>query len=253
MQNTSIEWAHHTFNPWIGCTRVSPGCDHCYAENLMDTRYGRVKWGDGNPRSRTSESYWRDPYKWNRLAAASGVRERVFCASLADVLDDQVPVAWLMDLLNVIRDTPHLDWLLLTHREHALGRIPALLMDMFGVNLLPNIWLGVSAELQPLWNRRVRLLMETPAVVHFVSVEPMLGGIQLNGLFPEWVICGGESGAGARGMFDEWVIELMMECQACDIPFFFKQWGGVNKKAAGRELLGRTYDEFPVPMVGGLV
>ena len=133
---TRIEWADSTFNPWIGCTKISPGCDHCYAERQMDQRLGRVRWGAGQPRQRTSAAYWRQPELWNaeadrfRECGACGwrgqieigaspvpfARRRVFCASLADVFDNEVPLKWLMDLLDLIRRTPNLDWLLLTKR-----------------------------------------------------------------------------------------------------------------------------------------
>lgn len=119
-ENSAIEWCDHTFNPWIGCTKVGPGCDHCYAEHLMDTRYGRVQWGAGNPRSRTSAANWTLPEKWNRDAAAfmaaRGRRQRVFCASLADVFDNEVINDWRVDLFRLIAATPNLDWLLLTKR-----------------------------------------------------------------------------------------------------------------------------------------
>ncbi len=246
MENSSIEWTHHTFNPWIGCAKVSPGCDHCYAENMMATRYGRVVWGKGQARSRTSEAYWKQPLRWNAEAEAAGRRDRVFCASLADILDEEVPVQWLIDVLQLILMTPHLDWLLLTKRDGNLRRIPATLRDLYGTDLLSNIWLGVTAELQPYWNRRVRRLMQVPAVVHFVSVEPMLGPVVMGDLRPEWVICGGESGHGARPMIGKWAFDLMRECQLADVPFFFKQWGGVNKKEAGRLLNGQFYNEIPM-------
>src|SRR5690349_8691384 len=101
MENSKIEWTTHTFNPWLGCTKVSPGCLHCYAEVLMDTRYGRVKWGKGNPRIKTSDDYWRQAIRWDAAAGKAGVRHRVFCASLADIMDEEVPIEWLMSLLTL--------------------------------------------------------------------------------------------------------------------------------------------------------
>ena len=113
---TKIEWADMTFNPWIGCTRVSPACDHCYAADMMDTRYGRVKWGAGEPRSRTSDANWRKPIQWDKTAKKAGARPFVFCSSLADVLDNEVDPKWRADLFDLIRATPNLVWLLLTKR-----------------------------------------------------------------------------------------------------------------------------------------
>src|ERR1700712_493898 len=113
-ENSKIEWCDHTFNPWIGCQKVSPGCDNCYAEALMDKRLGRVEWGPHGERLRTSPANWAKPLQWDRAAAKAGVRHRVFCASLADWLDNKVPRRWRIDLAAIIRQTPNLDWLLLT-------------------------------------------------------------------------------------------------------------------------------------------
>jgi len=131
-ENSKINWTTHTFNPWIGCTKVSPGCLHCYAETLMDTRYGRVKWGAGNPRSRTAPSNWKKVRSWNNRAGRDGVRPRVFCASLADWLDDEVPLEWLADLLGLISQTTNLDWLMLTKRpENWADRLSRVAMSGF--------------------------------------------------------------------------------------------------------------------------
>lgn len=128
-ENSKIEWTDHTFNPFLGCTKVSPGCDHCYAENLMDTRLHKVVWGQHGKRVRTSAATWREPIRWNarhaEFFAAHGRRQRVFCASLADVFDNAVDPAWRGDLFRLIADTPNLDWLLLTKRigKRAAGRL----------------------------------------------------------------------------------------------------------------------------------
>ena len=256
MENSKIEWTHHTFNPWIGCTKVSPGCLHCYAETLMDTRYGRVKWGKGQPRSRTAADNWRKPKQWNKAAEGAAERPRVFCASLADWLDEEAPIEWLVDLLELIRTTPNLDWLLLTKRpenffarvrEAAPGPSPEYLgwrMDWLNGTPPPNVWIGTSAEDQTRWDERMPLLMGIPARVRFVSAEPLVGRIHMGELRPDWLIVGGESGPGSRPMEREWV-ELLSE--QCDdrTAFHFKQWGGVDKKATGRLLNGRTWDELP--------
>ncbi len=262
MENSKIEWTAHTFNPWIGCTKVSPGCLHCYAETLMDIRYGRVKWGKGHPRSRTAVANWRKPKQWNKAAEGAAERPRVFCASLADWLDKEVPIEWLADLLRLIHDTPNLDWLLLTKRpENFRERIQRVIAEWqeqepssdhagwlndWVVGRVPpeNVWVGTSAEDQTRWDLRMPQLMDIPAKVRFVSAEPLLGPIDMKTWKPDWLIVGGESGPGARPMEREWVESL---CDQCDdrTAFHFKQWGGVDKKATGRVLNGRTWDELP--------
>lgn len=283
-ENTKIEWTDHTFNPWIGCTKVSPACDHCYAEALMDTRHHRAKWGPGNPRSRTADSTWRNPLKWHRQAQQffeeNGRRQRVFCASLADVFDNEVPPEWRRDLFDLIEATPDLDWLLLTKR---IGNVKRMMFDLGydDVPLPENIWLGATVCNQKEADRDIPKMLEVPANIRFLSIEPMLGPIKLPApvlerpwhdgarTYPvvDWVIVGGESGRGARPMRPEWVISLRDQCEKAGMPaFLFKQWGefmpttesdddkaengfsmvNVGKKKAGRLLEGRTHDEFPV-------
>ena len=258
MENSKIEWTHHTFNPWIGCTKVSPGCLHCYAETLMDTRYGRVKWGKGQPRSRTAADNWRKPKQWNKIAGCfpANERPRVFCASLADWLDDEVPIEWLSDLLELIAATPNLDWLLLTKRPEnwyrrvslAVGEMAESWIDCIDMpergTIPENVWIGTSAEDQTRWDERMPLLMDIPARVRFVSAEPLVGRIHMGEIRPDWLIVGGESGPGSRPMEREWVELLSDQCDD-RTAFHFKQWGGVDKKATGRLLNGRTWDELP--------
>lgn len=232
--NTKIEWATHSFNPWIGCRKISPGCQNCYAETL-NKRMKWTEWGAGKLRTRTAPSNWAKPVQWNAKAAEAGVRPRVFCASLADWLDDEVPGQWRDDLIALVRETPQLDWLLLTKRiERAVG-----------IELPANVWLGVSAENQEMWDRRVPVLLSIPATVRFVSAEPLLGAIDMNGLYPEWLIVGGESGPRSRPMDESWVGDLQRQCRN-RTAFFFKQWGGVRKSETGRELGGRTWSALPV-------
>lgn len=246
-ENSKIEWTHHTFNPWIGCTKVSEGCKHCYAETLMDVRRGLVNWGKGQPRLRTAESTWRQPLQWNKRQ----YRQRVFCASLADVFDDGVPIGWLFDLLNLIDECRNLDWLLLTKRpENIFSRMDEVMAGNFDrlktfAEHMPHVWLGVSAENQEQWKTRLGLLKCIKASVHFVSAEPLLGPIHMGMLQPDWLIVGGESGPHARPMERPWVEGLRDQCLERGVAFHFKQWGGVNKAAAGRELDGRTWDELP--------
>jgi protein gp37 len=259
VKESKIEWTDHTFNPWIGCTKVSAGCANCYAETLMDTRYGRVRWGKGNPRSRTSESYWRQPMSWQRNAANLTAPQRVFCASLADVFDNEAPAEWLHELFWLITQTHSLRWLLLTKRpENIIRRIKEvsvrrsskvptwdLWADWESAYGLPNVWLGVSAEDQQRYDERVGELMTIPARIRFVSAEPLLGPIVMGPPSPHWIIVGGESGPGARPMDADWVRALRDESQQRHVAFFFKQWGGVDKHATGRWLDDRLHNALP--------
>jgi protein gp37 len=242
-ENSKIEWTDHTFNPWIGCTKVGPGCDNCYAEAREDKRLHRVQWGPGKPRHRTKT--WGDPVKWNAahesFYAQHGRRQRVFCASLADVFDNDVDPSWRRDLFNLIRATPKLDWLLLTKRignavrmlpwanEGAPGNMVA------GGMIWPNIWLGATVVNQEEADRDIPKLLATPAARRFLSMEPLLGPVELadNWLYGagtdeprvDWVIVGGESGHGARPMHPDWARGLRDQCEAAGVPFLFKQWG----------------------------
>jgi len=181
-ENTAIEWADHTFNPWTGCTKVSPACDHCYAESWAK-RSGTVRWGHGEPRRRTTDANWRLPIKWNAQAQREGRRFRVFCASLADVFDNEVPVQWRVDLFRLIASTPHLDWLLLTKR---IGNALPMMREVAqqcggGEQPMPNVWLGATVVTQAEADRDVPKLLAVPARVRFLSIEPMLGPITLPG------------------------------------------------------------------------
>ena len=208
-KSTAISWTDHTFNPWIGCQKVSPGCDHCYAE-AQDKRFtGGQHWGPHAPRRRTSDANWRQPLAWNRAAERAGTRRRVFCASLADVFDNQVPP---------------LDWLLLTKRpQHIAKMLPGQIAGRPWP--WPNVWLGTTAENQAEADRRVPHLLSVPAVVHFLSCEPLLGPLSPDLTGIDWVICGGESGAGARPMHPDWARGLRDQCARASVPLFFKQWG----------------------------
>jgi protein gp37 len=210
---SKIEWTDHTFNPWIGCQKVSPGCDHCYAEVMMDHRFHKVQWGPHGIRKRTSASNWGKPFLWARDAAIRGKSARVFCASVADVFDNKAVAAWRMDLFDLIRMTPELDWLLLTKRPENIERM---LPANWGSGYA-NVWLGSTAEDQKNYDRRWRILGAIPAQVHFISYEPALGPLHIgsasNGEHPDWIICGGETGTGARYMKKQWARNLRDECQ----------------------------------------
>ena len=241
---TKIEWCDATFNPWVGCTRVSPGCVHCYAETMMDKRWGKATWGPAGARIRTSADYWTQPVKWNRRAERAGVRRRVFCASLADVFEDKVGQrdqmdGWRLDLFNLIAATPHLDWLLLTKRpeniQPLLRRLPA---PHDNVGHFPNVWIGASVEDQERADTRIPELLTVPAAVLFLSVEPLLGPGDIgrwlcgSGMTREaqergidWVIVGGESGREARPLPPDWARSIRDQSQEAGVPIFFKQWG----------------------------
>lgn len=233
-ENSKIEWTDHTFNPWIGCQKVSPGCDHCYAESLAK-RYGWVEWGPHGERKRTGEANWRKPRQWAKAARSTGKRPRVFCASLADVFDNQVPTEWRTELFDLIAATPELDWLLLTKRPENLAK-------MFPTGLWPNVWLGTTCEDQERYDRRWPLLHEIPAEVRFISYEPAIGPLRLHSEDeqPDWLICGGESGPWARMMEPAWAERIRNDCRAEGVAFFMKQMTG--KKPIPSHLMVR---EFP--------
>lgn len=181
-ENSKIEWTDHTFNPWLGCQKVGPGCDHCYAE-ARDIRFtGGAMWGPHAARQRTSEANWRLPMKWNREAMATHTRKRVFCASLADVFDNAVDPTWREDLWRLIWETPHLDWLLLTKRPGNIAdMLPKDGLDHPGWKYpWPNVWLGCTVVNQVEAERDVPKMLEVRAKVRFLSIEPMLGPIDLD-------------------------------------------------------------------------
>lgn len=258
-ENSSIEWTHHTFNPWWGCTKISPACDHCYAAALA-RRFNRADWGPDATRVPASEERWKEPLKWNRAAEALGERARVFCLSMGDVFEKRLELDSLRARLwKLIEETPSLDWQLLTKRPgNVLGMVP------WTTPWPANVWIGTTAENQKWAERRLPLLVEIPAAVRFASCEPLLEAIDLTDWLArpgmkqgvDWVIAGGESGAGARPASLSSVRSIREQCMEAGVPFFFKQWGAwdttsgnslvrVGKKVAGRHLDGRTWDEFP--------
>lgn len=203
MKDSKIEWTHNTFNPWVGCTRVSPGCVNCYAETMMDKRWGKVEWGPQGQRIRTSDDYWKQPLKWNREAAAAGERRRVFCASLADVFEDkpdqrQELDAWRLSLFDLIYDTPSLDWLILTKRpENVKVMVPWMFHHPDFHGWPSNVWIGTSVENQEYADKRIPELLEIPAAVRFLSIEPLLGPVDLTSI--EWPDKGGHRVDVLRG------------------------------------------------------
>jgi len=234
-QETSIAWCRSTFNPWIGCTKVGPGCDNCYAE-VMDKRAvfdGVTHWGAGVPRKRTSEQNWNTVRRWNRIAPDTEFAGRkgfwpVFCASLGDVFDNELPREWRMDLFKLIAVTPNLTWLILTKR---IGNVMGMCShDGLMFDQLANIWLGATVVNQEEADRDIPKLLQIQAKVRFLSMEPLLGlvdlrfedvpGVMLSriGTGIDWVIVGGESGAKARPMHPDWAYSLRDQCAAAGVP-----------------------------------
>jgi len=277
-ENTKIEWCDHTFNPWIGCTQVGPGCDNCYAKS-WDRRFAvsghAMHWGAGQARSRTKT--WGDPVKWNKtnfyecsvcgwrgsdkddefsrpkkgcIHILAPARQRVFCASLADVFDNEVDPVWFTDLFELIEATPNLDWLLLTKR---IGNVAKMVADgRWFPTHWPNVWLGATICNQAEADRDIPKLLEIPAAKRFLSMEPLLGPVNIDRYLLstfekaahndqmlgtecqsdkiDWVIVGGESGPNARPMHPDWARNIRDNCDAYCTPFLFKQWG--NWRAA---------------------
>jgi protein gp37 len=236
-ENTKIEWATHTWNPVVGCQKVSPGCDHCYAE-AWAKRSGIVQWGPHAVRRRTSPVNWKQPHKWNADHAAffrkRGHRQRVFCASLADVFDNRWERQWRTDMWSVIRATPNLDYLLLTKRPQNIARM---LPPDWGEGY-PNVWLGTTTEDAERFKLRWPVLARIPASIRFISYEPAigpLGRLDIGDRLPDWIICGGESGGQARVMDPAWARHVRDQCIAFDITFLHKQWGSYRSNPFVRE------------------
>jgi protein gp37 len=230
-ENSKIEWCHHTFSPWVGCTKVSAACDNCYAES-WSKRSGSPELWQGE-RRRTSSSYWQQPAKWDRQAKKQGTRFRVF-PSLCDPFDNQVPSRWRDDFWYWIEQTPNLDWLLLTKRPQNIAKMlpdPRTGVKPWGAGWR-NVWLGTTAEDETEYRRRWPFLAAIPAVVRFISYEPALGhlgeAIHAHTTRPDWFICGGESGPNARPMHPRWARSLRDQCKAAGVPFHFKQWGSLH-------------------------
>jgi len=233
---TKIQWADATWNPWLGCSKVSEGCANCYITSSAPFRVRGLK--HGQPRQRTSPAYWRQPLRWNKNAIIAGTRPSIF-PSLCDWLDDEVPIEWLVDFLKLIYRTPNLEWLLLTKRPELFAkRIGQTPFDLWDEENPPrNVWLGVSVENQAMADKRIQQLRKIPAKIHFLSVEPLLGPVSLlystfdgsesfhNMAWIDWVILGGESGPNARPCNIGWIGDVLAECQGANVPCFVKQVG----------------------------
>lgn len=244
-EGTGISWCDLTFNAWIGCQKVSPACDNCYAEALATTRLG-VAWGPGAARRRTAPGNWAKPRRWQKVAAEAGVRLRVFCASLADVFDNAVDVTWRWDLGELISATPDLDWMLLTKR---IGNARDMLTQMFDGVVPANVALGVTVANQDEADRDMPKALSVKARMGirrlFVSAEPLLGPLELRSWLDcvDLLIVGGESGRSARSTPDRWPLSLRNQCAATGTPFHFKQRSQADRP--------KTYNQpatFPVEL-----
>ena len=253
--DSKIEWTHHTFNPWRGCAKVSPGCAHCYAEAMAKRTGIHGTWGPEGERVVSSDAYWAQPLRWDRAAAKAGERRRVFCASMADVFEARDDLHEPRSrLFSLILATPHLDWLLLTKRPENVEIIaPESWMDGFP----KNVWLGTTVEDQQRADERIPHLLAVPAAVRFLSVEPLLGPVDIEPYLPhgcrgcnhpgnllpawnehgrcsecdgtgqepaiDWVIVGGESGPGARPCDVAWIRDVVRQCREAGVAVFLKQ------------------------------
>lgn len=275
---TGIQWTDHSFNPWWGCARVSPGCVHCYAET-MAARWG-TKWGTQAERRFFGDKHWNEPERWNKAAEKAGVRRRVFCASMADVFEDRRDLdVHRARLWKLITRTPNLDWQLLTKRpEHADRLWAQAMVDAFdglpliGPRWLSNVWLGTSVEDQKRADERIPELLGVPAAVRFLSVEPLLGPVDLGRYLWDdgesvegipaqpssprdsigWVIVGGESGPGARPMQVEWARSIVRQCKDAGVSVFVKQLGARPTASYYDEAMREKYEhggyDWPDPV-----
>lgn len=242
MENSKIEWTTHTWNPWIGCQKVGPACDGCYAEAMMADRYGRVEWGQigsgVGTRVRTSAGNWRKPFSWNK--AATG-RTFVFCASLADIFDNQVPAEWRAEAFEVMRQTPNLTYLLLTKRPGLIVRL-----SLAAGGLPKNAAIGATIANQEEYDRDRMKLVEAANVLSpvftFGSFEPLLGPVILDKNAPDWIIVGGETDQGkhkARDANPAWFRSLKRQSGLLGRAFFMKQM--TRKEPIPADLLVRQW------------
>lgn len=230
---SSIEWTESTWNPVTGCTKVSPGCLHCYAERMARRLQAMGQRNYVNGFNLTLHEHALNlPLTWKKP-------RMVFVNSMSDLFHKDVPLNFVLKVFDVMRSTSWHTFQILTKRSRRVLELSEM------IDWPPNVWMGVSVE-----NRdylcRIDDLRQTDAFLKFISLEPLLGPLpQLNLEGIDWVIIGGESGPGARSLKEEWVIDIRTHCISARIPFFFKQWGGVHKKRTGRMLEGRTWDEMP--------
>ncbi len=231
---STIEWTESTWNPVTGCTKISPGCDNCYAERLAFRlqAMGQPNYANGFKLT-VQERMLELPLRWK-------TPQVIFVNSMSDLFHRDVPAEYVHKVFDVMKRASQHRFQVLTKRSLRLTRLNKNLAWQ------PNIWMGVSVESQE-YAFRVDHLRDTDANIKFLSLEPLLGPLpKLNLKGIDWVIVGGESGPGARPMQSAWVLDIRDQCLRADVPFFFKQWGGVNKKREGRTLEGRTWDQMPL-------
>lgn len=249
---STIEWTNETWNPIAGCSRISPGCQHCYAERMA----ARLK-AMGQPQYQdvVNGKRWTGKIEYVRSALGKPLERKkptmYFVNSMSDLFHKDVNVFALNEIWGVMAATPQHTYQILTKRAELLPERVGAMVRVYGI--LPNVWIGISVESQKYADERIPFLTSVPAAVRFLSCEPLLGSLDLFSIeedFIDWVIVGGESGPGARPMKAEWARDVRDQCVAADVLFFFKQWGGANKKKTGRVLDGRTWDKMPgVPNV----
>ncbi len=236
-ERSSIEWTEATWNPVTGCTKISPGCKHCYAETFAE----RWRGVPGHPYEQGFDlKLWPDrletPLRWKRPRL-------VFVNSMSDLFHDRVPDEFIADVFRIMRRASRHTFQVLTKRASRMAEWHRSHPDY---RMIPNIWLGVSVEDRRFGLPRIPLLRTVDSAIRFLSIEPLLedlGLVNLTGI--DWVIVGGESGPGARPMKKPWVVSVRDQCRKAGVPFFFKQWGGLRKKENGRQLLGRTWNDMP--------
>lgn len=235
MAQSSIEWTEMTWNPTTGCSKISAGCKFCYAE-VMTRRLqamGIEKYKEGFKKVKVHEDSLKIPYSWRGS-------KTVFVNSMSDLFHPEVPFEFIQKVFEVMNNTPQHTYQVLTKRAERLYELQEHL------NWTKNIWMGVSIEDERVVDR-IDFLRETNAAIKFLSCEPLIGPLKNMNLHNiDWVIVGGESGRKSRPMDEEWVWDIKFQCQEQEVLFFFKQWGGKNKKKAGRILAGNIYDEMPV-------
>lgn len=244
--DTGISWTTSTFNSWWGCSRVSPGCVHCYAETI-DEKYERGShWGPGAKRRTMSAAYWAKPVLWDKRARESGEVHRVFCGSMCDFMDPEAPPGEREKLWDLIERTPNLVWQLLTKRPQNFGLfVPK---KWLNGGMPKHIWWGVSAENQHYYDLRMEMLRRHPAHVRFVSYEPALGPVTMKDAIklPDWLICGGESGPGFRPIEEQWARDIKAECNERGVKFFMKQMSALKSAKAAELVPLELYShEFP--------
>ena len=230
---SKIEWTESTWNPITGCDKISAGCENCYAFRLAQRlqKMGNAKYINGFKLT-LHDSCLNDPYSWKKPML-------IFVNSMSDLLHKDVPLDYIQKIFDVMNSNPHHVFQVLTKRADRLEEIST------QVNWSENIWLGVTVE-NDICKSRIKYLRRMPAKIKFISFEPLLsdvGVLDLSGI--DWTIVGGESGWKARPMQEEWVINIKEQCEQQNVLFYFKQWGGVNKKKTGRILLERTWDDMP--------